>query len=107
MEPIDFKKATYEDLEGRIRGQRERALLAWRMHGPGTTARVARRAGMSILSFRPRTTELYQLGYLRLADEQPRRGEGVYQARTPGEHQAWYAQRRTAATQARQLQMQF
>ena len=89
MKPIDFRNATFETVQGYVAGQREAVLAAWRQHGPGTTAEVCARAGMSILSFRPRTTELLELGFVCLADEQPVKGEGTYRVRTTAEHLAW------------------
>jgi hypothetical protein len=97
MKPVDFRNATFADLRDRLAGQRALTLNAWRMHGPGTTQEVADRAGVPILSFRPRSTELFQLGFIRLADAQPAKGEGVYQVRTPDEHAAWFAGEQTAA----------
>lgn len=104
MKPVDFRNATWADLQERIAGQRERVLAAWRVHGPGTTAEVCARAVMSILSFRPRSTELGQLGFICLADAQPAQGEGTYRLRTTAEHEAWFAaQVREARTPQRQL----
>lgn len=104
MKPVDFRNATFADLRDRLAGQRALALAVWRTHGPGTTQQVADRAGMSVLSFRPRSTELGQLGYICLADTQPSKGEGVYRARTPEEHAAWFAaEQSTARDPQRQL----
>lgn len=98
MKPLDFRNATYADLAERLAGQRVQVLGAWHLYGPGTTADVAAAACLSILTFRPRTTELYQLGYICLTAEQPHKGEGVYRARSAEEHQAWFAtQRQNAA----------
>lgn len=97
MKPIDFRAATWTDLQERLTGQREAVLRAWREHGPGTTAEVCARAGMSILSFRPRTTELFELGFVCLAADQPAKGEGTYLVRTVEEHVAWLADRVSAA----------
>jgi hypothetical protein len=90
MKPIDFRLATFADMQERLQGQRAAVLAAWVKHGPGTTAEVAARAGISILSFRPRSTELFQLGFIRLAEQQPAKGEGVYVAREYAEHVAWF-----------------
>ena len=104
MKPIDFRIATFADLQERLQGQRAVVLAAWVTHGPGTTAEVCARAGISILSFRPRTTELFQLGFIRLAEQQPVKGEGVYVAREYAEHVAWF----TTVNQAEmQIEMAF
>ena len=97
MIPLDFRNATFADLQARLHGQRSIVLRAWQRHGPGTTAQVASRAGMSILSFRPRSTELFQLGYICLADQQPAKGEGIYRAREYPEVVVWFDARRDAA----------
>ena len=98
MNPIDYRNATFESLRGQVQGaMRTAALAAWRTHGPGTTEDVAQRAGLPILSFRPRTTELYQLGFIRLTDEQPEKCKGTYRVCTTIEHQAWFAEQQIAA----------
>ena len=64
MNPIDYRNATWTELQGRITRDRQAALDAWVKYGPGTTRAVATAAGIDLLTFRPRTTELFQLGYL-------------------------------------------
>jgi hypothetical protein len=98
MKPIDFRLATFADLKSRLAGGRAIVLGAWLTHGPGTTAEVCARSGLSILSFRPRSTELFQLGFICLADRQPSKGEGVYRVRQDDELITWCAQERQAAT---------
>lgn len=106
MKPIDFRNTTFAELQSRITGQRAAATKAWAGHGPGTTAQVAERSGMSVLNLRPRTTELVQLGFVCLDAVQPAKGEGRYRLRTPSEHAAWYhAQHRTAHTPQRELSL--
>jgi predicted transcriptional regulator len=93
MKPVDFRNETFASLQNRIAGQRANVLKAWLAHGPGTTAEVAERAKFSILSFRPRTTELLEMGFIALAAKQTHKGEGIYFARTIAEHEAWAADR--------------
>lgn len=97
MKPIDFRLATFADVQVRLRGAREAVFFAWQRLGPGTTAEVCARAELSILSFRPRSTELYQLGYIRLAEEQPAKDEGTYRAREYPELVAWFEERHESA----------
>lgn len=97
MKPIDFRNATFAEIAGRIAGQRASALEAWRVHGPATTAQLAERSGLSILTLRPRTTELVQLGYVVLCEAQPAGHEGVYRVRTDEELAAWFATQQAAA----------
>jgi hypothetical protein len=89
MKPVDFRNATFSELESRIAGMREAVLGAWRRQGPGTTAEIAEKSGLSILTLRPRTTELFELGFIMLTPEQPSKGEGCYRARTTSEHLGW------------------
>ena len=74
MKPIDCRNATFADLLQHIAGDRERVLEAWRAHGPCTTEDLAQRSGISILTLRPRTTELVQLGFVILAGGSKRGG---------------------------------
>lgn len=80
MKPIDFRNLTFEDLQGALSGMRRRVYEAWITHGPGTTAEVALRAQISLLTFRPRTTDLYQIGLVELVADQKPGHEGRYQA---------------------------
>lgn len=96
MKPIDYRNASFEDLRARLQGERMKVLSAWRQHGRGTTAEIAQKAEISILSFRPRTTELYQLGFLKLVNADERGTEGVYQAATDVEVLETFRRRRDA-----------
>lgn len=79
MQPIDYSTATFDLIKGKLEGLRLKVMDAWRVHGPGTTREVALKAGMDILTFRPRTTELLQLGLLEM--EEGKNGhEGTYKA---------------------------
>jgi len=78
MKPIDYRNATFADLQRHITGDRMRVLAAWKKHGPCTTEDLAERCSISILSLRPRTTELLQLGFVILMGGKKR--GGVYRA---------------------------
>ena len=99
MTPIDFRNATFADLQARLPGGRTAVLAAWIKYGPGTTAVVAARAQISILTFRPRTTELLQLGFVCLSEEQRYRGQALYRARTDAEISTWLAEKRERQTE--------
>ena len=101
MKPIDYRNANWHYLQSRIQGDRLAVFSAWRQHGPGTTKELAEKSGMDILSFRPRTTELVQLGFVILLDEFPGK-EGTYRALSDGE--AWELFR-TRQEQARDPQI--
>lgn len=97
MKPIDYRNATFAALQERLVGQRAAVLEAWRLHGPGTTEEVALRSQIAILTFRPRTTELFQLGFIVLTDSQPAKGEGTYRVRTQPELARWFHEQQSLA----------
>ncbi|PTY03911.1 hypothetical protein DB346_02935 [Verrucomicrobia bacterium LW23] len=78
MKPVDFRNETFAQLQERFTGLRRAVYMAWMHWGPGTTREVSVRAKIDILTFRPRTTELFQLGFLELVEHQPTGTEGVY-----------------------------
>lgn len=95
MNPVDFRNATWEEIRGKLKGLRAQAYEAFCFYGPGTTREVAELSGMSLLTLRPRATELLELVYLEVIDSQGH--EGVYQARTEGQCLALFEERQRAA----------
>jgi hypothetical protein len=89
MRPTDFRNATFERLRADLNRRCESVYAAWQAHGPGTTRNVAGAAGIDILSFRPRTTDLIALGLLVVAGAVPGGHEGIYRLATPAEWEAW------------------
>jgi len=104
MKPTDFRNMTFEDLQGIISGLRRRTYEAWLLYGPGTTRDVALAAQMSILTFRPRTTELMEVGLVELAPGQKAGHEGKYQAVTMAE---WKRRREAMPVKPEQTLMPF
>jgi len=96
MKPVDFRNLTFADLQGLLSGQRARVYSAWTQFSPATTRECAIKAEISILTFRPRTTELMEVGLVELAPGQKAGHEGIYRAVPMAE---W--QRRKAAVPAR------
>lgn len=87
MTPTDYRNATFASLRDELTDLRRAALQAWATHGPGTTAQVAAHSGLSLLTFRPRTTELGQCGLVECIG---RAGHsGVYQVTTADAWAAW------------------
>lgn len=84
MTAIDIRNENWDTIRARVCGMRLCVLEAWRAHGPGTTAAIAARAGISLLTFRPRTTELLQLGFLRL------KGQVTFSAAGNATHEGVY-----------------
>jgi len=62
MKAVDFRNFTWAQVQEHIGDDMRRVHDAWRDHGPGTTRQIAERSGISLLTFRPRTTDLYHLG---------------------------------------------
>lgn len=114
MQPIDFRNATFAELRGHLVKKREAVWLDWQAyeirHGTAgaTTRQVCLWAGRDILQFRPRCTELFQMGVLKLADSQHstpsplNSREGAYVLRSMPEWEAWCAEQRAHATSGQQ-----
>ena len=92
MKPVDFRNETFDQLKDRLDAIRADVHRAWLAHGPGTTRDVAAKAAIDILTFRPRSTELYQLGLLALSGKEGH--QGIYHARTMPEWETFVAARR-------------
>jgi hypothetical protein len=84
MKPIDYRNQTWKDIRDLMTGTRVLVWQAFKQFGPATTRAVADQCGIDILTLRPRATELYQLGFLRLHGDEPG-AEGTYAACTPEE----------------------
>lgn len=104
MKSTDLRDLTWEKVQPLLAGLRQRVLCAWRDHGPGTTQQVAARVGISLLTFRPRTTELHHLGLVTLVDHVGT--EGIYEGVPIGlAREAFEAARRAAAPDGHQTLM--
>jgi hypothetical protein len=86
MQPIDARNMTWDQVCQSLRGMRERVYWYWMQLGPGTTEQVASRAECSILTLRPRTTELVALGLVRMIGLD--NGQGIYEGVSIAEAQA-------------------
>lgn len=62
---------------------------AWVVYGPGTTRQLAIKSGIDLLTFRPRTTDLCDLGLVELVDSE-RGSEGIYQAVPETKWNGWH-----------------
>ena len=85
MNPGDYRNLTFSEIEGRLTGLRETVWRGLIQHGPCTTAALAQATCISILTVRPRVTELVQLGLAELDESPEHHGganghEGVYRA---------------------------
>ncbi len=80
MKPTDLRNATWHEVLTHLTEDLVRVHLAWQAHGPGTTREIAQKSEISLLTFRPRTTDLYKLGLVVLVDSAA--GEGIYAHRS-------------------------
>lgn len=78
MNAIDYRNHTWQDIKGRLSGLRMATYLAYVNLGPGTTREISTKAGISILTLRPRTTELLQLGFVEILDGTEDGREAIY-----------------------------
>lgn len=90
MRTVDLRNENFEALFARVTELRFAAWAALKMYGPGTTREIAAASRMDLLTFRPRVTELCDLGFAYLAGRAGR--EGVYAARDYEEARAWHAE---------------
>jgi hypothetical protein len=84
--PIDIRNATWDEVLTHVSDDMLRVHRAWQEFGPGTTRQVAERAGISLLTLRPRTTELYQLGLVECVGEE--KANGIYEYRSEAQAEA-------------------
>lgn len=78
MKAIDYRNATWASMQASLSGIREQVYHAFEKHGPGTTREISIKAGISILTLRPRTTELVQLGFIEVLGGSDDGREAVY-----------------------------
>ena len=97
MKPVDYRNATWKDIQDRLDRNRREVWQSLLSHGPATTRELARHMRWDILAVRPRVTELVQLGLARLqvigGVTMRRAHEGVYEALTEAEAMALHAAR--------------
>lgn len=110
MKPIDFRNESFSALHARLESKREAVWLDWMAyevrHGKdgATTRQVCEWNGRDILQFRPRCTELYQIGVLQLGTGNAERGarEGFYKLRSLAEWEQWHREQAQAAFSGQQ-----
>ena len=104
MKPTDFRDATFESIKTGLNESRLKVLTLWQSLGPATTKQLAEKSGASILTVRPRTSDLCKLGLVILANDE-RGTEGVYRAATDDEARQFIAARQQEARDAEQLNL--
>ncbi len=97
MKPIDYRNATFRDIQARLDKNRQEVWLALLKHGPCTTRELAGHLRWDILNVRPRVTELVQLCFAQLevinGNATRKEGEGVYQGLSEAQAMALYSER--------------
>ena len=78
MKAIDYRNHTWEHVRGHLSGLRMQVYTAFVHHGPGTTREISAKSGISILTLRPRTTELLQLGFIEILGGDDTGREAIY-----------------------------
>lgn len=104
MNPAELRNHNFETLRASLAARCAEVYAAYVQFGPGTTKQLAERSGMDLLTVRPRTTNLEQLGLLECVDCVLVGGKahGIYAVRHP---QAWLAWRAETFPTDGQLQM--
>lgn len=102
MKPIDYRNATFADVQAHVAGDRATVLRALREYGPCTTRQLSKCMRWDILKVRPRVTELIQLGLAELWEPdftacQPSGREGLYRALSEEEAIAEFRRRKSPA----------
>ena len=87
MKATDLRNATFHGLREYLPEARKQVYMAFVEHGPGTTREVAEKSGIDILTLRPRTTELCEIGLIELSAAAG--GEGIYRARPQSDWERW------------------
>jgi hypothetical protein len=81
MKPTDLRNAQWHEVLTHVTDDMVKVHGAWLRFGKaGTTREVAQASGISVFTFRPRTTDLYKLGLVELDGK--RGNEGLYVYRT-------------------------
>ena len=72
----EIKRQVWRQIREQATGQRRLVWEAYRDHGPCTSKAISAATGISLWNVRPRTTELLQMGLLKLVGKDGR--DGVY-----------------------------
>lgn len=95
MKPIDLRNETFESLQRLIPADLRAVLDGYKKHGPCTTEELSTLTGIGLLTVRPRTTNLCDLGLVLLDEPETLRRKqeehircGVYRAATDAEVRA-------------------
>lgn len=90
-----IRNANWQQIQDHLAGDRQRVWHMLRRLGPCSTQSLAERSGFSILSVRPRVTELAILGLAELVGTEGR--HGIYRGVPVSEARAEHIRRQQAA----------
>lgn len=101
MIPADIRDAKWTEIEKQVTGQREMVYTSLLACGRCTTDALAAHMHKSVLSVRPRVSELYDLGLVALVGKDGH--NGIYEAIPVFVARQAHEQRRAAQAQGTQL----
>ena len=105
MNTTEIRNMNWEEIQRRLEGWRAMVYEALSAHGPCTTGELAAKTGMSILTVRPRVTELMQLGFAELKGQRGK--EGIYAAIPQWRALESWKVERERKEEGKQLEMRF
>ncbi len=92
MKPVDLRNETFESLQRLIPADLRAVLDGYKQHGSRTTGELSTLTGIGLLTVRPRTSDLVDLGLVLLDEPETLRRKneehircGVYRAATDAE----------------------
>lgn len=86
MTPTQIRNRNWQNLRQSLNTLQLAVLDAYRAHGPATTRQISAASHINLLTLRPRTTELFEMGLIKLAGRSGK--EGVYRLATIAELKA-------------------
>lgn len=94
MNPAALRNTNFESLRASLADRCADVYRAFTEHGPCSTAQLAERTGIGLLSLRPRTTDLHDLGLLCAAGERMENGKRatIYAVTDRATWQQWRAE---------------
>ena len=101
MKPVDCKTETWKTVLSRVEGLRMDVYRLLQEHGPATTRQLALKSGrFSVLTIRPRITELCQLNLARCVGRERHLAgsDGIYEAIALDEAEKSFELRRAAGS---------
>jgi len=99
--PSDIRDMAWADIRDRVDGLRRTVYEALLEYGPCASKYLSACTGLSVLTIRPRMTELYQVGLIELVDRSGH--DGIYRAVPLDEAEAKHKQLQEKPRDAEQM----